>query len=465
MADHPEPGQSNRRQVEMLAPYARDTIAAVATASGRGAVGIVRVSGPDAFFIAEKLTGRPLPPFRQAALRSCLTENGVVLDQGLLLCFSGPQSFTGEDVVEFQGHGGQQAPHLVWKRFLELGARAAAPGEFSQRAYLNGRLDLAQAEAIADLIDAGSRQAALGAVRSLRGEFSEQVEALRARLTAIRVQVEASVDFVEEDDVDEAAAERMVGELKEILGATRQLLRSAQQGVKLAQGAIVVLAGAPNVGKSSLLNRLAGEDRAIVTPVAGTTRDLLHTDLVVQGMPVQVIDTAGIRDTDDPVEREGVARARRALANADVALLLDTAETPASDQLLVELPASACLLKVRNKIDISGESPGFDSARNIFAISALTGSGIDTLVTEVIRRMGGPGTDETVFTARARQVRALEQCLEALERAHSLAVHATGVELLAEELRQAQEHLGSITGRISADQLLGEIFATFCIGK
>ncbi|AOV18315.1 tRNA uridine-5-carboxymethylaminomethyl(34) synthesis GTPase MnmE [Acidihalobacter aeolianus] len=449
----------------MLAPYARDTIAAVATASGRGAVGIVRVSGPDAFFIAEKLTGRPLPPFRQAALRSCLTENGVVLDQGLLLCFSGPQSFTGEDVVEFQGHGGQQAPLLVWKRFLELGARAAAPGEFSQRAYLNGRLDLAQAEAIADLIDAGSRQAALGAVRSLRGEFSEQVEALRARLTAIRVQVEASVDFVEEDDVDEAAAERMVGELKEILGATRQLLRSAQQGVKLAQGAIVVLAGAPNVGKSSLLNRLAGEDRAIVTPVAGTTRDLLHTDLVVQGMPVQVIDTAGIRDTDDPVEREGVARARRALANADVALLLDTAETPASDQLLVELPASACLLKVRNKIDVSGESPGFDSARNIFAISALTGSGIDILVTEVIRRMGGPGTDETVFTARARQVRALEQCLEALERAHSLAVHATGVELMAEELRQAQEHLGSITGRISADQLLGEIFATFCIGK
>lgn len=465
MADHQKHGESRRRQVEVYAPYVRDTIAAVATPPGRGAVGIVRVSGPEAFLIAEKLTGRALPMLRHAALRNCLAENGEVVDQGLLLCFSGPESFTGEDVVEFQGHGGQQAPHLVWKRFLELGARAAGPGEFSQRAYLNGRLDLAQAEAIADLIDAGSRQAALGAVRSLRGEFSDQVEALRARLTAVRVQVEASVDFADEDDVDEASVERLSAELREILDATMRLLRSAQQGVRLAQGAIVVLAGAPNVGKSSLLNRFAGEDRAIVTPVAGTTRDLLHADIVLHGIPVQLIDTAGIRETEDPVEREGVARARRALANADVALLLDTVERQAVDDLLAELPPSAPVLKVRNKIDITGETAGYDGNRDFFAISALTGSGVDELTAEIVRRIGGPATNETVFTARARQVRALEQCLEALQRAHELASGALGVELLAEELRQAQEHLGSITGRITADQLLGEIFSTFCIGK
>lgn len=450
----------------MAVAQSRDTIAAIATSSGRGAIGIVRISGSDAFALAEQLTGRILPAPRMAGLRYCLGADGDPIDQGLLLCFPGPNSFTGEDTVEFQGHGGHVILHMIWQRLITLGARPARPGEFSERAYLNGRIDLAQAEAIADLIDAGSRQAARAALRSLRGDFSTKVESLRTRLIALRVELEAAIDFSDEDDVDAFASQRFERALADTSAALATLLVEAEQGRRLAQGAVMVIGGAPNVGKSSLLNRLAGDDMAIVTPVAGTTRDLLRTDVVLEGLPLRIIDTAGIRETSDVVEREGVARARQAMRQADLIVLMDVAgEAVLADTLPNDLPPQTPVLHLRNKIDLSGDQPGYAPGNTFMGISVLTGAGMDILTTELVRLLGGPPSNESTFTARARQIEALRQSAVALDAARLVLTQGLGIELLAEELRHAHDHLGVITGQVTPDQLLGEIFSTFCIGK
>ncbi|OBS09569.1 tRNA uridine-5-carboxymethylaminomethyl(34) synthesis GTPase MnmE [Acidihalobacter prosperus] len=449
----------------MSAPDERDTIAAIATAPGRGAIGIVRASGPQALALAQRLTGRDPPAPRTAVLRTCLDHRGEAIDQGLLVCFPGPDSFTGEDVIEFQGHGGQLLLHLIWERLLALGARPARPGEFSERAFLNGRIDLTQAEAIADLIDAGSRQAARGAMRSLRGEFSSRVEALRTRLVGLRIELEAAIDFVDEDDVGPIGDRRLTASLADVAASLDALLMQAEQGRKLAQGAVMVIAGAPNVGKSSLLNRLAGDDMAIVTPIAGTTRDLLRTDVVIAGMPVRIVDTAGIRETEDPVEREGVARARQAIDQADLILAMDTGDEPTDGVTSVTLPPQIPVLRVRNKIDLRGEPAGWLSGSDVLGVSVLTGEGMDLLTDELAQRLAGAAQGESTFTARRRQVQALKQCADAVEAARAGLQQGLGIELLAEDLRRAHDRLGEITGRVTPDQLLGEIFSTFCIGK
>lgn len=449
----------------MDAPGERETIAAIATPLGRGAIGIVRISGSNAFSLAEQLTGRELPENRLASIRYCLDGNGEILDQGLLICFKKPNSFTGEDVVEFQGHGGPVLLKLIWQRLLALGARPARPGEFSERAFLNGRLDLAQAEAIADLIDAGSRQAAAGAMRSLRGEFSSRIEYLRQQLLALRASLEAMIDFSDEDDVSDLLDTQIGDTLRVLSFELNELLLQAEQGRKLSQGAVVVISGAPNVGKSTLLNRLAQEDVAIVTPVAGTTRDVLHTDLELNGIPLRIVDTAGLRETIDPIEKEGVARARKTMQTADLIVVMDTAKEQADVGVLKQLPAHIPVMRLRNKIDLSGDKAGYQQANDIIGISALTRAGIDDFIEVLVRKLGGAQPMETAFTARARHIHALKQTNEILEGARQVLNNQAGVELLAEELRRAHDCLGEITGHVTADQLLGEIFSSFCIGK
>lgn len=463
MADHSPLGK--QQQIDVHVPYRRDTIVAIATPPGRGAIGIVRLSGPEAFLLSSILTGQAIPSPRRAVLRRCLDDMGEPIDEGLLLCFPGPDSFTGEDVAEFQGHGGLTVLHLILQRLLDLGARAARPGEFSERAFLNGRVDLAQAEAIADLIDAGSRQAAQGAMRSLRGEFSASVEALRARLLEIRVLVEASVDFTDEEDVDDFEVTKVHELLRNLGNAIEDLLRMAQHGRRLTHGAVLVIGGVPNVGKSSLLNRLAREDMAIVTPIAGTTRDLLRIDILLEGIPVHVIDTAGIRDTQDPVEREGVMRAQQAMQQADLLVLMDVTGESGIDGVAHGLSPEIPLLRVRNKIDLSGETPGINEAAGYLGVSVRTGEGMETLVTEIVRLLDGPTPGETPFTARTRQIDALSRGSAAIAAANSHLSGGGGIELIAEELRQAHDALGEITGRVTPDDLLGEIFSNFCIGK
>lgn len=443
----------------------RDTIAAIATPLGRGAIGVIRISGSKAFLMAEQLTGRSLPDYRVAAIRHCLDECGEIMDQGLLLCFQGPNSFTGEDVVEFQGHGGPVLINLIWQRLLTLGARPARPGEFSERAFLNGRLDLAQAEAIADLIDAGSRQAAAGAMRSLRGAFSSKIEDFRQQLLAIRVNLEAMIDFSDEDDVIDLIDDQVASSLNKLSVDLNGLLLQAEQGRKLSQGAVIVISGAPNVGKSSLLNRLAQEDIAIVAPVAGTTRDVLHTDLTLNGIPIRIVDTAGLRETTDSVEKEGVARAKKMMGLADLVVVMDTAMEKADYEVLKQLPPYIPILRLRNKIDLSGERPGYKNSNEFMGISALTGAGIEECIEELVRKLGGTQPNETAFTARARHIHALKQTGEVLVSAQQILNDRMGIELLAEELRQAHDYLGKITGHVTPDQLLGEIFSNFCIGK
>lgn len=454
-----------QRKIVAQAPYRHDTIAAIATPPGRGAIGIVRISGPEAFPLSRILTGMEIPAPRRAALRRCLDDLGRPIDEGLLLCFPGPDSFTGEDVAEFQGHGGQVVLNLIWQRLLSLGARPARPGEFSERAFLNGRIDLAQAEAIADLIDAGSHQVAQGAMRSLQGEFSARVEILAERLMKLRVHVEASVDFVDEDEVDDLESEKIQSHLDVLRKDLHTLLHKAQQGRRLAQGAVIVIGGLPNVGKSSLLNRLAGDDTAIVTPIAGTTRDLLRTDILIEGIPVQVIDTAGIRETEDPVEREGVIRARQAMKQADLLIMMDVLNEEWTDEACNDLSSEIPHLRVRNKIDLSGEPPGLNIKSGNLGISVKTGEGMGTLVSEIVHLLDGPPQGEAAFTARARQIHALTRSENALGTACSILAEGRNIEFVAEELRQAQDFLGEITGQVTPDHLLGEIFSTFCIGK
>lgn len=442
-----------------------DTIAAIATAQGFGGIGVVRVSGPVLGPLVFALTGK-IPPPRMASLMCFAAADGSTIDQGIVLHFPAPHSYTGQDVVEFQAHGGPVVLELLLARCVELGARLAEPGEFTRRAFLNGKLDLAQAESVADLIAAATAQAARSAVRSLSGVFSEKVHALEKQLIDLRMLVEAMLDFPDEeiDFLDRADAG---SKLASIRASLESVVSQAKQGSLLRNGMRVVLAGLPNVGKSSLLNRLAGEDRAIVTEIPGTTRDALREQIQIEGIPLHVIDTAGLRDTVDAVERLGIQRSWQEIEQADVILHLVDASSGwalSDDEIEARLPQGVTHIVVANKIDLCGRKPvreTFDG-RIWISISAMNGAGLDLLRTELLRLVGWRTDSEDVFLARERHLVALR---ESLAHVTAAAECISAAELFAEELRLAQVELAAITGEFTADDLLGEIFSRFCIGK
>ena len=442
-----------------------DTIAAVATAPGRGGIGVVRVSGANLETLAEKLSGS-LPVPRRATLAKFRDAAGEVIDVGIQLYFPAPNSFTGEDVLELQGHGGPVVMRQLLARCCELGARLAQPGEFTLRAFLNEKIDLAQAEAVADLIDASTTQAAQSAVRSLSGDFSAAVNALVDQLVELRMLVEATLDFPEEE-LDPLRDTDLLPRLDRLRSDFGGLLKRARQGALLRAGMTVVLAGLPNVGKSSLLNRLAGEERAIVTEVAGTTRDAVKETIQIEGIPLHIIDTAGLRDTDDPVERIGIERSWQEIGRADIVLQIVDARaglTPADRVVAGRLPAGVERIVVENKCDLARVEPArFDDRGQVhLRLSAKTGEGIALLHDELLRVAGWLDCGEDLILARERHLRALN---EAGRRIESAVDEAGRLELAAEELRLAQEALSAITGEFTADDLLGEIFGRFCIGK
>ena len=474
-----------------------DPIAAIATAPGRAGVGVVRVSGRDIARVVDGTLGKPLTP-RRATLAAFSDAAGAPIDTGLALYFNAPHSYTGEDVLELQGHGGPMVLNLLLARCLELGCRLAGPGEFTRRAYLNGKLDLAQAESVADLIEAASAQAARAAVRSLDGAFSREVHALRDELVTLRMLVEATLDFPDEE-IDFLKREHAWQRIEALRAALGAILGRATQGARLRAGLNVVLAGRPNVGKSSLLNALAGEEAAIVTAVPGTTRDRIEKAILIDGMPLNIIDTAGLRDSVDEVERIGIARTREAIARADLVLhLVDAAAgmTAADAQVAAGLPADVARLTLMNKIDrarlparieeraqgagafaatgagaLTGQGApvsagaGGASGATIY-LSAKTGAGLDLLRAELKRHAGLEGAGEDVILARARHVDALTRALSGVDAAlPHLNPAALALELFAEELRLAQDALNTITGEFTPDDLLGEIFGRFCIGK
>lgn len=484
----------------MPLPNHQDPIVAIATAPGRGAVGIVRVSGRDLVPLARALTGRTLAP-RHAAFGPFLAADGTAIDQGLALYFPAPHSYTGEDVLELQAHGGPVVLQLLLARCLEAAAEAdrrdaaaeadeagaktnlarlprlrlATPGEFTERAFLNDKLDLAQAEAVADLIEASTEAAARSAGRSLSGAFSQQVDLLRQRIVNLRLLVEATLDFPEEEiDFLEKADAR--GQLATVLKSLAGLLGGAQQGALLREGLQVVLAGQPNVGKSSLLNALAGAELAIVTPIPGTTRDKVSETIQIEGVPLHVIDTAGLRDeANDEVERIGIARSWHAIGEADAVLFLhdltrrgdadyEAAERAIADRLHVDEPSR--ILHVHNKADAGEADAASATAEGGITLSARTGAGLDALRAELLRRAGWQGTAEGVFIARKRHVQALQRTQQHLLAAEAHAsVADAALDLFAEELRLAHDALAEITGAFTSDDLLGEIFGRFCIGK
>ena len=441
-----------------------DTIAAVASAPGMAGVGVVRVSGPAVPAIAATLLGRA-PTSRHAHFAAFRNGNGELIDRGLLLHFPAPASYTGEHVLELQGHGSAVLLDLLLRRCCELGARLARPGEFTERAFLNGKLDLAQAEAVADLIAARSQAGARAALQSMEGVFSRKVDVLLQSLIALRVHIEAAIDFPEEE-IDFLADPAITAQLDKLRHELAELLREAQRGVRLNDGLKVAIVGRPNAGKSSLLNALAGSDRAIVNAVAGTTRDVLREHLDLDGIALELADTAGLRDTDDEVEREGVRRAHGELQRADVALLVTDAEHADADQrFFANLPAGVERLVMINKIDLD-QAPARSGQRNgtrwLWA-SAKTGAGLDAL-RKALRLLAGAG-GEGSFSARRRHVLALETVRDHLTRTATVLATTRAGELAAEELRHAQQALGEITGSYSSDDLLGAIFGSFCIGK
>jgi tRNA modification GTPase len=446
---------------------ATDTIAAIATPPGRGGVGIVRISGPQALAIGQAISGRDPEP-RRVLFATFRDAEGRPLDQGLLLAFHAPHSFTGEDVVELQGHGGPVIMDLLLERCLQLGARLARPGEFSERAYLNDKIDLTQAEAIADLIDAETRAGARLAMRSLAGEFSRRIEALRDAMIGLRLYVEAAIDFPEEE-IDFLADDRVAQDLHSLIERLAQVRQSAEVGRVMRDGMTLVIAGRPNAGKSSLLNALAGTERAIVTEVPGTTRDTLREQIQIDGMPVHLIDTAGLRETDDRVERIGVERARAELAAADRILwVYDGAADPGHAGFdRAELPEGVPVTLVHNKVDLSGAQPGLveQDGQLEVRISARQGLGLDALRNHLRACMGLDRGNEGEFMARRRHLAALERAAAHLADGQRALENGLAGELLAEDLRLAQQALSEITGEFSADDLLGEIFSSFCIGK
>jgi tRNA modification GTPase len=426
---------------------------------------VVRVSGHDLKQFAETLAGRALAP-RRAVLTAYRDAAGAPIDEGIALYFQAPRSYTGEDVLEIQAHGGPVVLRLLLQRCLELGARVAEPGEFTRRAFLNGKLDLAQAESVADLIDAATAEAARCAVRSLQGEFSGRIHAVSASLIELRALVESTLDFPDED-VDTVGHEAVSWKVQQLRAAVQTLLQGAKQGSLLREGIHVALAGRPNVGKSSLLNQLAGEEIAIVTDIPGTTRDLVRQVVDVQGIPTHVIDTAGLREARDPVERIGVTRAWQAIAEADaVVILVDAAGgvSPADAAIIDRVPAHVPRVRVMNKIDLLGRRASLEvqGAETVVWLSAKTGEGVSLLRDALVKAIGWEGRSDSVFSARERHLSALRSAAENL---HAAEDRAVTLELCAEHLRLAHVSLSGITGEFTADDLLGEIFARFCIGK
>jgi len=442
-----------------------DTIAAIASAPGAAGVGVVRVSGPAAPAIAQALLGRAPQP-RRAYLAAFRDGVGELIDRGLLLHFPAPASYTGEHVLELQGHGSAVLLDALLRRVCELGARLARPGEFTERAFLNGKLDLTQAEAVADLIAARSQAGARAALQSMEGVFSRKVGALLQALIALRVHIEAAIDFPEEE-IDFLADPAITARLENLRAELAELLREAQRGVRLNDGLKVAIVGRPNAGKSSLLNALAGSERAIVTAIPGTTRDVLRETLSLDGIALELADTAGLRETQDEVEREGVRRAHGQLARADVALLVSDAGHAAADLALLDaLPAGAERVVLVNKIDLAhaaAHAETRDGNRWLW-VSAKTGEGLDAL-RDHLKQLAGAGSGEGAFSARRRHVLALESVRDHLDRTAAILTGSRAGELAAEELRQAQHALGEITGDYSSDDLLGAIFSSFCIGK
>ncbi len=442
-----------------------ETIAAIATASGAGGIGVVRVSGALCPSIASQILGH-CPAPRYAAYLPFYDSNHILIDRGIAIYYQNPHSYTGEDVLELQAHGGTALMQILLARCIELGARQAEAGEFTRRAYLNDKIDLAQAEAVADVINASTFEAARSAVRSLSGEFSQSINLVLAELINLRMYVEACLDFPEEE-IDFITQGKVAEKLAAIIAELNVVFAKAKQGSLLREGMHVVLIGQPNVGKSSLMNQLSGEEVAIVTPVAGTTRDAIKNTIQINGLPLHIIDTAGLRETDDEVEKIGIVRAYRALESAQVALLLvDAAHGIGGDEksILTRLPQEIGKIWVHNKIDATKESAKLiEKAGELHIyVSAKTGEGIELLKQHLLNFAGYQQNVEGVFMARARHLEALNQVNEHLQRAQKNMHHA---ELIAEELRLAQEALGSITGEFTPDDLLGEIFSKFCIGK
>ncbi|MCC6535169.1 MAG: tRNA uridine-5-carboxymethylaminomethyl(34) synthesis GTPase MnmE [Burkholderiales bacterium] len=442
---------------------AADTIAAIATSAGFGGIGIVRVSGAAVGAIMVGITGRTLAP-RQASFCRFAGPAGALIDEGIGVFFPAPRSYTGEDVLELHGHGGPVVLDLVLRRCLSLGARAAEPGEFTQRAYLNGKLDLAQAEAVADLIAARTEQAARSAAQSMSGEFSRRVAAFQSELTALRVLLEATLDFPEEG-IDYLQQANVDARLERVLAAVAEATRAGRMGRLLNEGLRVALIGPVNVGKSSLINALSGEDVALVTPHAGTTRDLVREQIQIGGIALQIVDTAGLRQATDPVEEAGIARTWEMAGKADVVVLVRDAlsGTELDPASLARIPAQAQRLFVHNKIDLAGEPARIEyrAGHPHVWLSAKHGTGLELLRQALIDQCAG-GSTEGAFSARARHIRALEQAFGCIEAARAV---LPAVELAAEDLRNAQHALGEITGEMAADDLLGEIFTRFCIGK
>ncbi len=442
-----------------------DTIAAVATAPGRGGIGVVRISGKSVASLAQSLLGKTPTP-RVATLSYFLDESQQPIDQGIVIFFPGPNSFTGEDVLELQGHGGPAVLQLLLQRCLSLGARLAEPGEFTRRAFINDKIDLAQAESVVDLIDAASAEAVRSAMRSLQGEFSRVINGLVDGLINLRMLVEATLDFPEEE-IDFLEAAGAAKKLADLLQQLDYVLLTAKQGCLLREGIQVVLIGQPNVGKSSLLNKLTGEDVAIVTPVAGTTRDAIRQTIQIEGIPLHIIDTAGLRDTTDEVEIIGINRTWQAIAAANLALLvIDSAKgiTGADALTLAKLPPGLDVIKVFNKIDLQHMAPRIEtsSAGTDIYLSAKSGDGISLLREHLLREAGWQPSGEGIFMARERHLRALLAARDSMLGANANWQH---LELLAEDLRLAQNTLNTITGEFGSDDLLGEIFSRFCIGK
>ncbi|QGT79497.1 tRNA uridine-5-carboxymethylaminomethyl(34) synthesis GTPase MnmE [Guyparkeria halophila] len=442
-----------------------DTICAVATAAGRAGVGVVRLSGPEARAIITRLTGTAPRPRHAHYVTLKRRADESVLDDGIVLYFPGPHSYTGEDVVEWQGHGNPVLLDAAVEEMVGCGARTARPGEFTERAFLNGRMDLAQAEAVADLIEAGSTQAATAARRSLTGAFSRRVDAFVEHLIHLRMYIEAALDFPEEE-IDFLSDTRLRDQLADLRRELADLLGRTGEGVRLREGLQLVIVGQPNAGKSSLLNQLAGESRAIVTEIAGTTRDVLRAEIMLDGLPIHVIDTAGLRESDDPIEQEGIRRAWEEVERADLILhLIDGARgrSAEDEETLARLPDKP-LLTVINKVDLTDQSPSQAVEDGTLRLSARTGAGVDALRRELRHLAGVSDRTEDPFIARRRHLEALERARDNLaEAGDSLALGAG--ELAAESLRRAQTAMEAITGRFTADDLLGEIFGSFCIGK
>ena len=445
---------------------AGDTIAAIATPPGNGGVGIIRISGPAAQAIAQQLSHK-IPKPRYAHYCQFSDAEGSIIDSGISLFFPKPTSFTGEDVLELQAHGGRVVLDMLLRRVLSLGARQAEPGEFSQRAFLNHKLDLSQAEAIADLITSTTEQAVRSAQQSLQGVFSSHVNELIDELIELRVFIEAAIDFVDED-IDFLNDGMVAGKIDQLASRLQQLLNTAQQGRLLHDGMTVVLAGKPNAGKSSLLNALAGHDAAIVTDIPGTTRDVLREHIQLDGIPLHIIDTAGLHDSHDAIEQEGIRRAHQAIQQADHILLLQDCQDSDSNtqDLLNQLPTAIPRTRVFNKIDLIDQAPKQQQTPNgtDIYLSVKTGAGLNLLTHHLKQTAGFSTTNETVFIARRRHLQALTNALETVSNARTLVANQCH-ELVAEELRHTQQHLACITGEFVADDLLGEIFSSFCIGK